>query len=206
MIKKRNSYAVDALFERNYEMRKKAPSELSEEYYQFVETFTQTDFEDEKILGKFYTNHDIATSMMRLISQFYVRDNDSSDIHVIDPFCGDGRLIVSLLSELLKARKLTSARLFISAWDIDKDAIAMAKREIAQFCETHDLKYEIDVRKTDAFVSFDAVRGKYDICVTNPPWSLLKPQKLFSKNNDEKALIGYRNAIEHYDSYMKEAF
>ena len=33
----------------------KTPHELSEEYYQFVDEFTQTDFEDEKLLGKFYT-------------------------------------------------------------------------------------------------------------------------------------------------------
>ena len=41
----------------------KTPQELSSEYYQFVNSFTQTDFEDEKMLGKFYTDYDIAESM-----------------------------------------------------------------------------------------------------------------------------------------------
>lgn len=153
----------------------KAPHELSEEYYQFVDAFTQTDFEDEKILGKFYTDFDIAGSMMRLLSKCYVCDTFSSELRVIDPFCGDGRLIISLLSELQDSGKLSSNHLFISIWDIDANA-------------------------ADAFVEYYAVRGKYDICVTNPPWSLLKPQKLFSKSNDEEAMVGYRNAIEQYDS------
>lgn len=38
----------------------KTPHEISEDYYQFVNKFTQSDFEDEKLLGKFYTNYDIA--------------------------------------------------------------------------------------------------------------------------------------------------
>lgn len=184
----------------------KAPHELSEEYYQFVDAFTQTDFEDEKILGKFYTDSDIAASMMRVLSQYYVYDTFSSELRIIAPFCGDGRLIISLLSELRKSKRILSKRLLISIWDIDINAVNTAKCEIAQFCESAGLKYELDARQADAFVEYYAVRGKYDICVTNPPWSLLKPQKLFSKSNREEAMVGYRNAIEQYDSYMKEAF
>lgn len=184
----------------------KTPHELSEEYYQFVDEFTQTDFEDDKLLGKFYTDRDIAASMMQVLSRRYAGDTFSSKIYIIDPFCGDGRLIISLLSELLNVGKLMSKHLYISVWDIDRDAVNTAKNEIAQFCRTNDLRCEIDARQADAFVEYDAVRGKYDICVTNPPWSLLKPQKLLIKSNSEEAMIGYRNAIEQYDSYMKETF
>ena len=184
----------------------KTPLEISTDYYQFVDEFTQSDFEDEKLLGKFYTDYDIAQSMMRMLSQRYVYDTFASELRIIDPFCGDGRLIVSLLAELQKSGKLSSKRLYISIWDIDANAVNIAKSEIEQFCEFAGLKYELDARRVDAFVGYDSVRGKYDICVTNPPWSLLKPQKLFSKSNGEKAMAGYRNAIEQYDSYMKEAF
>lgn len=184
----------------------KTPHKLSEEYYQFVDEFTQTDFENEKLLGKFYTDYNIATRMMQVLSQSYVYNTFSSELRIIDPFCGDGRLVISLLSELRKSGKLSSNRLFISVWDIDENAVNMAKSKITQFCKTAELKYEIDARQTDAFVEYDAVRGKYDICVTNPPWSLLKPQKFFSKSNGEEAMIDYRNAIEQYDSYMKKAF
>lgn len=182
------------------------PHELSENYYQFVERFTKSDFEDEKLLGKYYTDYDIAKTMMHLLSQRYVPGTYSSKLRIIDPFCGDGRLIISLLSELQKAGKLTSDWIFISIWDIDGNAVKIAKNKIAQFCETVGLKYEIDARRVDAFVEYDGARGKYDICVTNPPWGLLKPQKLFNKSNDDEAMIEYRNAIELYDLYMKGEF
>ena len=57
---------------------RKTPKELSSEYYQFVNSFTQTSFEDEKMLGKFYTDHDIAESMIHIIRDIYKPDS----IHV----------------------------------------------------------------------------------------------------------------------------
>ncbi len=183
-----------------------SPNELSGKYYQFIDEFTKTEFEGEKLLGKFYTDYDIATSMMRVLSQHYVPDISSSELRIIDPFCGDGRLVVSLLSELQESGKLMTNRLFISIWDIDKYAVDIAKNKIIHFCKTAKLKYKIEAYQTDAFVKYDAVQGQYDICVTNPPWSLLKPQKLFNKNNSEEAISSYRKAIEQYDSYMKTAF
>ena len=83
-------------------MLTKTPQEISREYYQFAENFIQTDFEDEKFLGKFYTDYDIANKMMQILCKNYILNPFSSDIRIIDPFCGDGRLIISLLAELLK--------------------------------------------------------------------------------------------------------
>lgn len=184
----------------------KTPRELSREYYQFVDGFTKTDFEDEKLLGKFYTDYGIAKSMIQILCQHYAFNPFSSQIRIIDPFCGDGRLVLTLLSELMKKDVFSHKSLFISIWDIDDSAVKAAEADVVAFCENMGLKYQIDSRKADAFVEYESVRGTYDICVTNPPWSLLKPQKLFSKSNDEDTLIGYRSAIEQYDSFMKAAF
>ena len=79
----------------------KTPNEISAAYYQFVDEFTQSDFEDEKLLGKFYTDYDIAGSMMRLLSKRYVCDTFSSELRIIDPFCGDGRLIITGFRETI---------------------------------------------------------------------------------------------------------
>lgn len=187
-------------------MLEKTPNELSREYYQFVNNFTQTAFEDEKIFGKFYTDYGIAESMIQIIGENFRADMFSSTIRIIDPFCGDGRLIVKLLSELLKVKVLENKHFMISAWDIDGDAVSIAEKEIRLFSEKNGIQCSIDARVADAFVKYNDAHAAYDICVTNPPWSLLKPQKLFSKSNDEKSMAQYSSAIEQYDSYMKEEF
>ena len=76
----------------------KDPQKLSKKYYRFVDAFTRTDFEKDKILGRFYTDFDIAARMMQVLSQQCVWGTVPSELHMIDPFCGDGRLMISLLS------------------------------------------------------------------------------------------------------------
>ena len=186
-------------------MLEKNPYELSRDYYQFVDTFTQTSFEDEKLLGKFYTDFDVAASMIKEVVRHFSTDRFTDEIKIIDPFCGDGRLIVELLQELLNQKKLPR-RIYISSWDIDGNAVEKASEAICTFKKQNGLLITVDAKKADAFVEYKAAERGYDICVTNPPWSLLKPQKLFSKSNDQETLSGYRNAIEKYDSYMKKEF
>ena len=156
-------------------MEVKAPNEISKEYYQFVDEFTQTSFENEKILGKFYTDVGIGgQSMMQILCQHYVYNIFFSELCIIDPFYkGDGRFIISLLSELLEKQQLRFTKLFISIWDVDELAenISKAKYTIIKFCKQHNLKCEIDACQADAFVKYATVQKKYDICVTNPPWS-----------------------------------
>ena len=93
----------------------KSPQILSQEYYRFVGNFAQTDFEKEKILGKFYTDYDIAKALMRVLCNNYVSNLFSRDIRIIDPFCGDGRLILSLLTELIKRNMLPQKKYLWSA-------------------------------------------------------------------------------------------
>ena len=184
----------------------KTPKELSRDYYQFVNSFTQTDFEDNKMLGKFYTDFGIAESMIQTICETYKPCRFFSELRIIDPFCGDGRLIVALLTAFNKKHFLEGFKLFVSLWDIDAEAVEIAKNSLSEFCSNNNIACEIEANVADAFVEYQDVRGKFDICITNPPWSLLKPQKLFSKNNSEEALAGYRDAIEQYDSFMKQEF
>lgn len=182
------------------------PQELSREYYQFVNGFTQSDFEDEKILGKFYTDFDIAKSMVDVISAHYAIDSFKREISIIDPFCGDGRLVLQLLKSLEKQEQFNNLKYIISIWDIDSAAVDVARKAVEDYCKEQGYSFSIDSKAADAFVDYKELQGKYDICVTNPPWSLLKPQKLFSKNNTNDTLLKYREAIEKYDEYMKEEF
>ena len=44
-------------------MQIEAAFSLSEEYYKFMSDFAQTSFEDDKLLGKFYTDFTVAKRM-----------------------------------------------------------------------------------------------------------------------------------------------
>lgn len=81
-------------------MTSKTPQEISKEYYSFVDRFIQSDFEDDKLLGKFYTDFSIAENMAEIVVRNYSIDHFLSTIRLIDPFCGDGRLIIKLAFSL----------------------------------------------------------------------------------------------------------
>lgn len=183
-----------------------SPGAISREYYRFVADFTKTDFEDDKLLGKFYTDFDVCASITRNIGNLYHVDCFATEIRIIDPFCGDGRLVLSLLTELIERSEFQAKIFHIELWDIDSSAVDAANKNVSLFCEQHAVKYQIVPRVSDAFVDYRACRGSFDICVTNPPWGLLKPQKLFSKSNSDEELERYRNALEQYDSFMKAEF
>lgn len=187
-------------------MQIEAAFSLSEEYYKFMSDFAQTSFEDDKLLGKFYTDFTVAKRMVETIVENVKLDVFSRDIKLIDPFCGDGRLISETIIQLIQKDIIHGRKLYISLWDIDEVAVNVAKQNVEGICNTYQLSYEIDAKKYDAFVGCQLIKGHYDICVTNPPWSLLKPQKLFNKSNNEEALEAYRVAIEKYDGFMKSEF
>ena len=65
---------------------------FSRQYYDFVDIFAKTEFEESKILGKFYTNERVAEQMIVDLLLNY-KPKDASKLKIIDPFCGDGRLI-----------------------------------------------------------------------------------------------------------------
>lgn len=182
------------------------PIELSREYYGFIETFSQTEYEDEKLLGKFYTDYSVAENMIDNILDNINVEEYGNSIKVIDPFCGDGRLILTLLTRMHERNLLSGITVNISIWDIDTKAVNHSKKAITSYCMKTGIMFEIDAKAIDAFVSYPPYTKSYDICVTNPPWSLLKPQKLFQKNITEQIQEKYRLALESYDSFMKKAF
>lgn len=184
----------------------KSPKELSKEYYCFVDQFVQSSFEDEKLLGKFYTDYSIAESMVNKLCDCFKKERNSSEIKIIDPFCGDGRLVLLLIEGLLRASKIGGSSLLVSLWDIDQSAVIEAKNSITTFCKKHNLDFVLDSRKADAFVEYSQIQSQFDICVTNPPWAILKPQKLLKKNSREEAMAQYCKLLGEYDNYLKNEF
>ena len=175
---------------------------FSKHYYGSLANYSQSEFETAKILGQFYTHYNVADTMIDNL--FEVLRSDFEQISIIDPFCGDGRLIVAFLRKIASANPLCEVS--ITVWDIDEKAVGLAKTNIANASVQYGIKVNVCAEVTDAFARYYEKQHFYDVCITNPPWSILKPQKSFTEQHNEEAHEEFKQAIALYDSYIKEEF
>lgn len=103
---------------------------ISNQYYSFVDYLTVTDFENNKVLGKFYTNLTIAKNMVDSVLSLVNPDTYGEVIRIIDPFCGDGRLIRIFLEKVADSTDWSKKHYVISIWDIDESAVKEAEKSI----------------------------------------------------------------------------
>lgn len=181
-------------------------SSISEQYYNFINEFVDSDFEDEKALGKFYTNIDVAEKMISEVLSHLHAPSTTSVIKVIDPFCGDGRLIEIFLQQASQVSSLAKCEFELTLWDIDANALQNAAQSIEKTADALNMNVDICAQNGDAYVVFEKKVSGFDVCVTNPPWCLLKPQKLFNSRCSADEIEDYKNAISLYDDYMRSKF
>ena len=132
---------------------------------------------EQRLTGRFYTHERIGRAMAKDIAK-RVKNIDGQIIKIIDPFCGDGRLIRWLIEELYAAGKLPTAGLSVVMWDCDKEAIKVAQDAVQiLFSKIPTSNNKIEIREIDSFSETLFVEGTFDICVTNPPWETIKPDK-----------------------------
>ena len=180
---------------------------FSSPYYQFIDELSETVQERKKLLGSFYTDQKVATELVRRIlvlapeSLLY-----NSKISIIDPFCGDGRLIETFLRELDSLKKLKGREIDITLWDVDDDALLKSEDKINSVKAELGFVGNVTIENTDSFVSYIDQIGLYDFCITNPPWGLLKPLKIINNRIDDDIIDSYKNALSAYDDYFKSEF
>lgn len=179
---------------------------FSNPYYGFINDFAQSEYENAKLLGKFYTDYNVAEEMIgRVVSEISLHVHKNI-LRIIDPFCGDGRLILKLLQAISQDKNYETLLIEVYLWDIDEVAVENAKIAVLDFVRHNNINAKIIAEKTDAFVSCFSVEESYDICVTNPPWGLLKPLKLFNSRCGDNELDRYKTSIAAYDDYMRQEF
>ncbi len=179
---------------------------FSNPYYGFINDFAQSEYESAKLLGKFYTDYNVAEEMIdRVVSEISLHVHKNI-LRIIDPFCGDGRLILKLLQAISQDKNYETLLIEVYLWDIDEVAVENAKIAVLDFVKHNNINAKIIAEKTDAFVSCFSVEESYDICVTNPPWGLLKPLKLFNSRCGDDELDRYKTSIAAYDDYMRQEF
>lgn len=178
---------------------------FSKQYYDCIEKFATNDFETAKILGQYYTNIDVAKKMITSVIDNFDFEKHNSSIKIIEPFCGDGRLVV-LFIELLSERNMKDIKLNITIWDIFENNAIESERNILKVAKEKSINVEITKDIADSYVIYGQYINKFDICITNPPWGILKPQKIFKDNHTKKEIEDYKVAISTYDNYVKQEF
>lgn len=96
-------------------------------------------------------------------------------LSIADPFCGDGRLLAETIRQL--SARGTVKTLHVAAWDIDESILSQAKTLIEQTANEVSIDVSLSVSCCDALTKADAFYGKFDLVVTNPPWSSTKSLK-----------------------------
>ncbi len=154
--------------------------------------------------GRFYTHEFIGRTMIKSMFNSFQVDNFLM-LKVIEPFCGDGRLICWLLEEA-KQRTKNKLTWQIELWDCDYDALSDARRRIESTARTLNYKVEVTTRAGDSFKLAKSHTNKYDICITNPPWEVLKPDSRELKNLNKQEAEAYIQNIREMNKSLSELY
>ena len=122
----------------------------------------------QRATGRFYTHELIGRSLARAVAA-QLRVPVADDLHVIDPFCGDGRLAEWLLEE---AGRNAVPRWHVSLWDCDEAAVKAAAMRLRETAERMNVELALDTWVGDTFARALNPRRRYGAVLTNPPWEL----------------------------------
>lgn len=140
--------------------------------------------------GKFYTREVVAIPLIQK-ALASVRFDAHKTIKIVDPFCGDGRLLSWMLSRLNN----TKAEIELHFWDYDSTAVFCAENKLKKVAEESNLIVSLHPRRVDTFAEFfNGWEESFDLVITNPPWEVVKP--------DPKELSQIAEGVSR-DSYVR---
>jgi Alw26I/Eco31I/Esp3I family type II restriction m6 adenine DNA methyltransferase len=155
----------------------------------------------QRAAGRFYTHELIGHALTRRVAERV--SSGSGSVSVIDPFAGDGRLIVWLIP-LLAARGVE--HLDAALWDQDEDAVEKAVRAVTEAAATAGLSTHVNAWAGDTFDRAAVERRRWDVVLTNPPWELLKPDRREMKMLPEELRDEYVAELKAFDQRLAREF
>lgn len=157
-----------------------------------------------KSTGKFYTPLQIGKPLTESVLK-YVSLSSKTSLSIIDPFCGDGRLIVWFLG-LLKDKNIKT--IDITLWDYDGLALNEAKKNVERTVKRIGLNYKINAKNVDTFAEFfvEGYENSFDVVVTNPPWDVIKPDKSELQHLEEKYKKEYIRSLKQFSNRLINDF
>lgn len=149
-----------------------------------------------KNTGQFYTPPEIGIPLAKNVAK-YILNLNKKIISLIDPFCGDGRLIVWLLENT------SQIEWDIVIWDYDEEALNIAYKKISQAAENLSKKVKLTFKKVDTFNEFqNNYERAFDVIITNPPWDVVKPDTNELSHLDPKAKSNYITSLKQFSTRL----
>jgi Alw26I/Eco31I/Esp3I family type II restriction m6 adenine DNA methyltransferase len=160
----------------------------------------------DRIEGRFYTHELIGRHLVRAV----VASLDLSGtpkVRVVEPFCGDGRLVCWLLEELVANKKVAKGQhLEIHLWDSDASALKVAIERVSASAKSLRIKFEVIKKHGDAFYFAQSELESFHVCLTNPPWENLKPDSRELKDLGENEKLNYVELLRDRDKWLAETY
>jgi len=159
----------------------------------------------QRLTGRFYTSELMGRELSQQVAR-YLRNSESKTIRIVDPFCGDGRLLCWLIESLDSMRLLDGRQLEVNAWDLDPLAVDAADRAIRVAVEKHSVGCSVNSRVGDTFRHAVSFFEQFDVVITNPPWDVLKPDTRELGRLSSSAQREYITNLKNFDSFLASTY
>lgn len=160
-----------------------------------------------KATGCYYTDERVAHQMASEVIEAWlcrIRPSDSV-LRVLDPFGGDGRLVLEFLKEWSK-RRLPDVRWEVELWDLNGEGLHTAEEELEKARELCQINLSHALKIGDAFNLSNGLDAGFDIVLSNPPWELVKPDRRELRCFSPEQSTSYIAALRDYDNFLAAAY
>ena len=158
----------------------------------------------ERLAGRFYTPDCLSIDLASQLVASIDRRRSTARRLIMDPFCGDGRLVVALLLAISKDNDLRAAAWHVVLADLEAAAVSKAKQAVSDIAGELSLDVTIATRVGDTFAQ--AIGAAYDVIITNPPWELLKPDSRETAHMTTHEVVAYRAKLRLISDNLDAAF
>ncbi len=159
-----------------------------------------------RVMGRFYTPELVGKQLVGAILRV-VTGKNFPILRIVDPFCGDGRLVCWLLEEMVAVGVLpTSHTLDVELWDCDEEALDSAKVAVTEVGRKLNLPISIGVQSGDTFERALNHSGQFNIVITNPPWEVIKPDSRELQKLTEQEAEAYKAWLKAKDRQLTKLY
>ena len=158
-----------------------------------------------RVTGRYYTHEIVAKHMIEaLLESAKGRCQEGSTIRVVDPFAGDGRLILWLL-EAWQSNELPAVHWELALWDLEAKGLAVAQSRLKTLA-TRQRGVRFTCLASDSFKLGRDNDVPFEIVISNPPWELLKPDRRELQQFDKATRTAYVEQMREYDRFLAESY